>query len=94
MLPLKEISLPAFTPLTLVTTAAGTWPRADRLLLEFHMPTQDLRLRFGDTFTLHACRRALNLLLNDARALPDHSVASRVLTVRSTSPAPRQIALL
>ena len=91
---MKEILLPAYTPLTLVTTVAGAWPGSDRLLLEIHTPTQDIRLRFGDAQTLDACRRALHLLLTDARRLPDDGVASRVLTVHPNARKPRQLALL
>lgn len=91
---MKEISLPASTPLTLVTTVAGSWPGPDRVFFELHTPAQDVRIRFGDAQTLDACRRALHLLLADVRHLPEDTVASRVLTVHPNARKPRQLALL
>ena len=90
---MKEISLPASSPLTLVTTVAGSSSGPERLLLELHTPTQDVCIRFGDAHTLDACRRALHLLLADTRHLLDDAVASRVLTVRGHSRTPRQLTL-
>lgn len=91
---MKAISLPASTPLTLVTTASGASPDSAHLLFELHTPTQNLLFRFGDIATLEALRRALHLLLADARRLPGDAVTSRVFTVHGTSRRPRQLNLL
>ncbi len=90
---MKEISLPASTSLTLVTTVAGSRPGTDRVFFELHTPAQDVRIRFGDPQTLQACHRALEMLLADVQHLPEDAVTSRVITVHPSACKPRQLAL-
>ena len=90
---MKEVSLPASTPLTLVTTVAGSRPGTDRIFFEVHAPAQDVRILFGDPQTLEACHRALELLLADVQHLPEDAVTSRAITVHPGACKPRQLAL-
>ncbi|HVB08734.1 MAG TPA: hypothetical protein VNM16_00010 [Bacillota bacterium] len=81
---MKEILLPAELPLSLVTTVVRADPlHDDRLLLDLHTPTQDIRLRFADEFVLLACRRALSTMVNDLRRLDPDAIATHVRSLHA-----------
>ncbi len=76
---MKHLFLPAFKPMSFVTTATATWPGGDRLLLDIYLPDREVRLCFGDTAVIAAPQRALRSLLADARRLGDEGVLSHLV---------------